>query len=107
MIVTCKNEDGSQSLQFYKYKFETGTFVREEFTKSPITYESEFFIKNLVANDLNNDGDLDLILTVYDSFKAITFTEVYIYDSKSYNFASILKLPTGGVFIGDFDGDRQ
>lgn len=106
MIVAFKNLDDTESLRFYKYVYESGDFQEESFTKTK-SYEQFYIIKNLVANDLNSDGYLDLIVTVYDSFDNNYYTEVHLFDEKQNAYVEVFKKRTDGVFIGDFDGNKK
>jgi hypothetical protein len=106
MIVAYKNLDDSESLRFYKYVYESGVFQEELFSRTK-SYEQDFMIKNLVANDLNNDGYLDLIVTVYDSFDKSYLTEVHLFDETQNAYVEVFNKKTDGVFIGDFDGNKK
>ena len=105
IVVAFKNDNESESLRFYKYNYESGVFEQAAFSK-PIVYAKEYYIKNLLSNDINNDGYLDFIITIYDTVKKITVTEVNIFDVNQNAYNHILSKSNTGVFLGDFDGNQ-
>lgn len=105
MILASKNTNGEEELLFYKYDYDSGLFVEDKFAKTKI-YPRNCYIQNLVANDLNNDGHLDIVITIYDTNSEKRSSEVHIFDPDSRIFKERFTTESSGIVIGDFDGDR-
>jgi hypothetical protein len=60
----------------------------------------------LIANDINNDGHLDLLITVYNLWTKITTFEVYLFNPVQNEYDMVLSKDSTGIMIGDFDGDH-
>ncbi len=106
MIIAHRNEDKSETLLFYRYDYDNATFIQDLTLPKFKTYGKGSYIKNLIANDINDDGFLDLIVTIYNTYSSKILIEIHLYDPVEINFNEAFKIDTSGVFIGDFDGDR-
>ena len=63
-FITSTIENGAEYIELYFYDFETGYFVN--FNNLKIKFKEGVVIKNVVANDINNDEKLDLVVTTVD-----------------------------------------
>jgi len=99
----------TEHLLFYKYDYDSGIFVEDlqseylNFKK----YPKGSYLKNLVANDINDDGYLDLIITIYNYDTDKIKNEIHLYNPNKKYFEEVFSSDISGIFIGDFDGDRQ
>ncbi len=100
-----KNKDESETLRFYKYNYEEASFELVNFRKTK-NYTRDFYIKNLIANDINNDGHLDLLITVYNLWTKITTFEVHLFNPVQNEYDLVFSKDSTGIMIGDFDGDH-
>ena len=104
MIVAYRLEDDTETLRFYKYDYDEGKFVYVNF-KNTKSYTRDFYIKNLIANDINNDGHIDLLLTIYNLWTKETTFEVHLFDPYSNQYKIVLSKQSTGIMLGDIDGD--
>lgn len=105
MIVAYRLEDDSESLRFYKYDYDEAEFKNVNFKNTKV-YTRDFYIKNLIANDINNDGNIDLLINVYNMWTKETTFEVHLFDPYSIEYKLVFSKQSTGVMVGDLDGDR-
>lgn len=105
MLVAETNDDGTESIQFYQYDQNLGIFANRPYALIE-DFPTGIKIKNLIANDINSDGNLDLIVTLYNQSDKSTNTQVFFYDSTLMKFKLVVTVEGSGVFVGDFNGDR-
>ncbi len=87
------------------YNYEEAIFSLVNYRKTK-TYTRDFYIKNLVENDINNDGNLDLLVTVYNLWTKVSTFEVHLFDPSKLEYNVVFSRDSTGVIVGDFDGDR-
>ena len=104
MIGVTKSEN-LEKINFFLYDESTGEFNFEDVRG--LFYEN-CLIKNIIANDITNDSNMDLIVTVYYPQENRTETHINMYDEMTGIFKKIYTITEseGNFFIGDFDGDR-
>ncbi len=106
IITACKDGKGGESIEFYEYEYNSAQFIKNEFAKTK-SYSSEFYIRNLIANDLNADNYLDIIVTIQNLNTDAITTEIHLMDGINKKYDQVYVIEDSGFFIGDFDGDRM
>ncbi len=104
MIGVTKSES-LEKINFFLYDENTGEFHFEDVRG--LFYEN-CLIKNIIANDITNDANMDLIVTVHYPKENRTETDINMYDPLTGIFKKIYTITEdeGKFIIGDFDGDR-
>lgn len=108
IITACHDENTNESIEFYRYDYTSGDFIKHDLAKTK-TYTSDFKIRNLIANDINGDNLIDLIITVEDlkKQKDSVFTEILLLDLNTREFKRAYQIENSGIFVGDFNGDKM
>jgi hypothetical protein len=110
LIIATSNKDGSENLLFYVYNYEKAIFEKHDDLSSKIssyTFNAKDNIINLIANDINGDHELDLIITRKDD-KGVITTEFFLFSPSQQKFLkSEFVINDSGVIAGDFNGDTR
>lgn len=104
MIGVTKSEN-LEKINFFIYDEDAGEFKFEDVRG---LYYENCLIKNIIANDITNDSNMDLIVTVYFPAENKTETHINMFDEATGIFKNIYTITEseGNFLMGDFDGDR-
>ena len=105
MIAACRDDSGTESIEFYKYDYKSAEFTID-YLANTTSYTSEYQISNLIAVDINADNLMDMIITVQNIITNSTTTEIYLLDRVNNKFTLAYVIQNSGIFLGDFDGNN-
>lgn len=104
MIGVTKMEN-IEKINFFIYNDQKKEFFIEDV--KGLFYE-DLLVTNIIANDINQDSFMDLIVTVFNPKNNKTETQINLFSESQGIFIKIhtIKENNGNFFIGDFNGDR-
>ena len=105
IIASCKTSKGSSKISYFIYDESSEKFKLS--SSYPTLEFDDSQINTFFANDLNNDGQLDYVLTLK---KFTTYeSRVYIYNTTSNNFDLVLTVgdDNQNLFIADIGSKRN
>lgn len=104
MIGVTKSEN-LEKINFFLYDEDEGEFKFEDVRG---LYYENCLIKNIIANDITNDGNMDLIVTVNYPKENKTETHINMFEEATGIYKKIYTITEseGNFLMGDFDGDR-
>lgn len=112
MILAIEDKSGSdlvEKIEFYKYNYELGKF--ELYPTSEIKFGNKI-VRNVIANDINKDNIIDLIITVADTAEQLSKNKIHVYaGSKKDNFIQFDEIDNfeteSGILLLDINGDNM
>jgi len=104
MIGVTKSEN-LEKINFFIYNEIKGEFNFEDVRG---LFFEDCLIKNIIANDITNDSNMDLIITVFYPKENRTETQINMFDEIQGIYKKIYTITEndGNFLMGDFDGDR-
>lgn len=104
-IIAACNTGTAHSLCYYVYDNENGKFIPYQSLPS-ISFE-QFKITSCIANDLNQDSYIDLIITLQNS-ESTLITQIYLFnkDTKSFDMKYQIDNSVENVLVADL-GDMR
>jgi hypothetical protein len=106
MLVATKNDEKNEdTLLFYAYNYDDGVFKNDPMRS--ITFK-EAEVKSVVANDINGDGFIDIIATLYDTKKNTYEMEVYLFNEDIGSFSKYYSytIDNTNIIVADINGDE-
>jgi len=101
------NTNGNQERPvFYIYDKSQGKFTTKEVTG--VNYENAF-IKNILTNDFNQDGLIDMMVTVKYLSLNTTTTQILLFDPSTSIYKKVYEFPhstDSNIMMGDFGDTR-
>ena len=104
IIASCKTSKGGSKISYFIYKESKKKFELSD-SYTTLTFD-DYEIITFLANDLNNDGILDYVLTLKK--KNDYENRVYVFNKESDTFELLLKVNNGNqnLFVADIGSQR-
>lgn len=104
-MITATTEGTNEKVNFFHFSYDDGKFILDPSKTIPL---KKSHILSIIANDINNDNHLDVIITIMNQETNTREVLFYLYNQSIDNFTKYftLEINDTNIFVADLNGDN-